>query len=268
MIVTPVINSIEATSASSAKNGSLAASAVKDIDIHPLASHYRGEKLLKLSKTSRIDPKLVCLLNPKSPTAESYYRLRHSMEKLREDDKRGVVVGVTSPSRGEGKTITAINLAGALAQNPGASVLLIDLDLRSPGTAIREYLDIKATGSGMVEWIQNAAMLPDQAGHYIPEFNMYLMASDAHADAPYELLRSPRLDEFLEAARQRYDFVIVDTSHVLNLPDVQLLSRIVDGFLIVIKADSTPRKMLEETLDMMEEEKVIGLVFNGASIAG
>lgn len=261
MIVTPVINSLD-------KSAALSAPAVRDIDIHPLASHYRGEKLLKISKTSRINQKLVCLLNPKSPKAENYYRLRHSIEKLRGDDKHGVVVGVTSPGPSEGKTVTAINLAGALAQDPGASVLLVDLDLRSPGTNIRDYLDIKAVGPGMVEWIQSSTMTPEQASHYIPEFNMYLMISGTRTDAPYELLRTSRLDDFLAQARLRYDYVIVDTSHVLNLPDIQLIARNVDGFLVVIKADKTPRKVLEETLDMMEEDKVIGLVFNGASIAG
>jgi Mrp family chromosome partitioning ATPase len=256
MVITPSIESPRASD-------KLASPRVKELN--PLAVHYQGEKLLRVSKTAKIDNRLVCLLKPRSSLAESYYRLRHSIECLRKEGQ-GVVVGVTSPGRGDGKTTTAINLAGALAQDPQASVLLVDLDLRQAGTSIREYLDISTgQGPGVIDWIQNPVLKQEQAGNYLPEFNMYLMSSGGKADAPYELLRSPRLDEFLADARQRFDYVILDTPQVLQLPDIQLLSRGVDGFLIVIRADHTPKDLVEETLDMMEESKVIGLVFNGAA---
>ncbi len=232
--------------------------------VHPVkTSVARGEDRLRISKSGRINPRLVCLLQPHSSLVESYYRLRHALETMRQSDQ-GLVVGVTSPEEGDGKTLTAINLAGALAQDSGARVLLIDLDLRQPG--IRSYLDVKTlAGPGIVDWINNTELTREQVVRYLPGFNLYVTPSGDKAEFPYELLKSPRLDKLLAHARQHYDFVIVDTPQVLLLPDTELISKMVDGFLIVVKADRTPQKMLEETLNLMAQEKVFGLVFNEVS---
>jgi Mrp family chromosome partitioning ATPase len=213
-------------------------------------------------KPGNINPHLVCLLQPRSAEAESYYRLRHVLESLH-DQKGGLVVAVTSPGEGDGKTLTAINLAGALAQDVDARVLLVDLDLRQTGTSVHDYLDQKQqAGPGVVGWIGKPELNSAQVIHPMPGFNLHLMSAGGWAESPYELLKSERLDELLAQARQSYDFVILDTPQVLRLPDSELISRLVDGFLIVVRADYTPQKLLEETLNLMSQEKVLGLIFN------
>lgn len=222
-----------------------------------------GKAPVKEGNGVSINPRLVCLLRPRSAEAESYSRLRLALETQRQPG-RGFVVGVTSPGEGDGKTLTAINLAGALARDAKARILLVDLDLRVPGSNISDYLDLKALpGPGVVDWIGNAELGMERIIRRLPGFNLDLMFPGGKAELPYELLKSPRLDDLLEQARQCYDFVILDTPQVLQLPDTDLISRVVDGYLIVIKADFTPRKMLEETLNLITQEKVLGLVFNG-----
>ena len=209
-----------------------------------------------------IDPHLVCLLKPRSRQAETYYRLRHQLETRRQSDA-ALVVGVTSASTGDGKSLTAINLAGALARSTGARILLLDLNLRRTGETAADYLGMKdARDRGVVDWVQGNEAEADSFTHYLEPFNLHVMTAGSDPEHPYELLKSPRLDELLKRARKAYDFVIVDSPQILRLPDTELISRLVDGFLIVVKAGHTRQARLEEALNLMTEEQVLGLVFN------
>jgi Mrp family chromosome partitioning ATPase len=77
------------------------------------------------------------------------------------------------------------------------------------------------------------------------------------------VIASGRLAELIRDARQRYDYVVLDSPPVLPAPDCRLLAEWIDGFLIVVAADKTPRKLLEETLLSLGPTKILGLVFNG-----
>ena len=226
--------------------------------------HFRDENLLKASRSGAINPHLVCLLQPKSFLAESYFRLRHTLEQMRVPE-RGMVVGVTSPGAGDGKTFTAINLAGALAQNTDARVLLVDLNLRQSGASVGKNLQLQADAeSGVSDWISHEIPGEGLASYQLPGLNLHLIPSGTRVDSPYEILKSPKLDELFEQARQKYDYIIVDTPQTLLLPDIELIARVVDGFLVVVRAGATPQDQLEEALNLMTQDKVLGLVFNGA----
>ena len=212
----------------------------------------------------RVDPHLVCLLEPRSEHAETYYRLRHQLESRRESDS-ALVVAVTSAGPGDGKSLTAINLAGALARGQGSRVLLLDLNLRRAGEGVADYLGMKASrDEGIVDWAHGEESETASITHFLEPFNLHVVTAGSNPEHPYELLKSPRLDELLQQVRQDYDFVIVDAPQILGLPDTELISRIVDGFLIVVKAGHTRQARLEEALSLMTEEQVIGLVFNAA----
>ncbi len=79
---------------------------------------------------------------------------------------------------------------------------------------------------------------------------------------PYELLQSPRLGELLEEARRSYDYVVIDTPPLVSIPDCRAIARCVDGFLVIVAAHRTPRKLVEEALTVVDPAKVIGIVFN------
>ncbi len=217
------------------------------------------------TERGRVDPHLVCLLEPRSEHAESYYRLRHVLE-TRRGDQSALVVSVTSPGQGDGKTLTGINLAGALAKDSRARVLLLDLDLRRRGDGLAECLGMKSSKDlGIVDWIRESGEGEEGFIHYLEPFNLHVMTAGSVPELPYELLKSSRLDDLIRRARERYDFIIIDTPQILRLPDTELISRLVDGFLIVVKADQTRQVKLEEALNLMTEDKVLGLVFNAVS---
>jgi len=225
-------------------------------------SHHRGEQLVTLEH-KKIYSHLVSLLSPDTPQAEHYRRLRYSIERMKKKGE-GMVVGLTSPVSGDGKTMTSINLAGALAQNPQNRVLLVELDLRQPLNTMKNYFgSSKLGGPGVVDMIMDPNLAWEKATYYLQDYNIYLLPAGSQTRSPYEMLISDRMTAILQEARQRYDYVIVDTAPVVLMPDSQLVAEWVDGFLVVLAADITSKKLLDEALALMEPSKVLGLVFNG-----
>ncbi|PYQ17309.1 MAG: hypothetical protein DMF80_01200 [Acidobacteria bacterium] len=203
---------------------------------------------------------LVSLVAPGSFEAEQYRILRHAIERRRAD--HGVaVVALTSPSGGEGKTTSAINLGGALAQAAELRVLLVEADLRRPSVAAQ--LRMPPPGAGLAEAITDRTRRLDELCLPIPGFNLWVLPAGRPVMAPYELLRSPRVAELMAEARSRYDYVIVDTPPVIPCPDYRLLEPSIDGVILVVAADKTPREMLDTALDLLDRPKALGVVFNG-----
>jgi capsular exopolysaccharide synthesis family protein len=207
-----------------------------------------------------IDPHLVSLTAPMSPAAEQYRALRHVLEQARQ--AAGLqVVAVSAPAMGDGKTTTAINLAGALAQSPDTRVLLVDLDLRKP--AIADRLGRAAGGPGILQALLTSDLTLADVVQPLPPFNLTVLTAGASAVAPYELLKSPRLDELMSDARKTYDWVVLDTPPLIPISDCRLISRCVDAFIVVATVHRTRRKMLTEALGVLDASTVLGLVLNG-----
>lgn len=210
---------------------------------------------------------LVSFTNPASFAAEQYQNLRLKIERLRQTrDLR--VIAVTSPGAADGKTVTSINLAGALARGASSRVLLIDADLRRPEVA--NQLRIKDDGLGFADLVgpfDSAPGKPEdfplqQAIRPLDEYNVDIIPAGTVAGPIHEVFRSPRLPQFLAEVRNRYDYVILDTPPLVPVVDSALLSRVVDGVLVVVAANKTPRKLLEEALNELDANKVLGIVFN------
>jgi capsular exopolysaccharide synthesis family protein len=204
---------------------------------------------------------LVSLVAPSSMEANQYRGLRHTVERLHRDSGLQVVA-VTSPGAGEGKTITTLNLAASLAQSAQTRVLVIDADLHRP--SVGKYLGIAPPYSpGLSDVIASDDGELEAATRRIESFNLSVVLAGGVVAGPYELLNSARLELLLKEARNRYDYVLIDTPPVVPLPDSRLLAQWVDGFLIVVAAHKTPRKALAEALNLVDSGKTIGMVFNG-----
>jgi len=210
--------------------------------------------------TRGIEEHLVSLLAPNSFEAEQYRALRAVLEQGRKA-KSLAVIAISSPTAGDGKTLTAINLAGTLAQAPEARILLVDGDLRRP--TVEEHLGLNTERSaGLVELILDPGMTLERAVRRLPLFNLWVLPAGRCPASPYEVLKSPRLGDLLQDARRRFDYVLIDSPPIVPVPDLRLITKWVDGFLMVVAAHKTPRRLLEEALYVADPAKIVGLVFN------
>jgi protein-tyrosine kinase len=205
-----------------------------------------------------LDTLLVSLTAPASFAAEQYQGLRLTVERLaRARDVKAIAV--SSPAAGDGKTITAINLAAALARGSDDRVLLVDADLRRPSVA--RLLALPAGGLGLADALGSARSVAEVV-RTVDGCTLDVVPAGTPGAGISDILRSPRLDAFLREARQRYAYIVLDTPPLLPVFDAALIAKSVDGVLMVVTANRTPRKLLGEALNMLDASKVLGIVFN------
>jgi tyrosine-protein kinase len=210
-----------------------------------------------------VDDRLIGLTAADSAEFEQYLVLRQAVERAREASGFSVV-GVTSATVGDGKTTTAINLAAALARTAEARVLIIDADMRVPAVGAR--LGVTDDGRvGLAELLADAALPAADVVRRRPACNLSVLTAGRLDGAnPYELLHSARFGALVAHARAAYDYIVIDTPPVVPVPDCRLIEASVDGFLVVVAAHRTPRRLLAEALTILGPEKAMGLVFNRA----
>jgi capsular exopolysaccharide synthesis family protein len=217
--------------------------------------HHQGSQ-----DAQGLDPRLVSLRTPDSFEADQYRMLRYAVERVCPAEGCRVIA-VTSPISGDGKTVTAVNLAGSIAKSSEARVLLLDADLRRPSVG-RVLGRNGHDGWGLVDAILDRRLTFEQTAWRLDSFNLSVITSRRPETDTYELIASSRFGELIQEARQRFDYVVLDSPPVLPIADSRLLTECIDGFLIVIAAEKTPRRLLEETLTLLGPAKILGLVFN------
>jgi capsular exopolysaccharide synthesis family protein len=170
------------------------------------------------------------------------------------------VILIGSAVAGEGKTLTAANLALTLSESYLRSVLLIDADLRKP--FLDTFFNIERR-PGLIDGL-TAVEERRMSVSQISEHLSVLIAGHPSAD-PMAGLTSERMRSLIAEARESFDWIIIDTPPINLLPDANLLASMVDGALLVIKADSTPYDLVRRAIDLIGAERVLGVVLNRAT---
>ncbi len=206
---------------------------------------------------------VVALANPQSMGAEAYRALRTSIL-LSSADVPPQVLLVTSPGKSEGKTITAANLAIVLAQ-AGNRVLIMDCDLRRP--KIHSMFGFPRE-PGLSTMLVGKKLEPQDYIHKIPDINLDVICCGSIPPNPSELLGSRRMRTLLEALRQQYDRIIIDSPPLLVATDSAVLTPVVDGTVLVLKAGETTRQAGRRAVRLMADlnAKVTGAVLNKVMI--
>jgi len=210
----------------------------------------------------RLASGLVATTKPQSAAAESYRKLRTNIQ-LGHPDHSCKTILVTSPGSGDGKSLTASNLAIVMAQ-AGHSTLLIDADLRQPG--LHELFGIDQS-PGLTEALQ------DELEEYVMDTpsvdNLCVLPAGTQIENPSEVLGSSRFREFLYRAQEYFDQVIVDSSPVLATTDGPLLSDQCDTTLCVVRGGVTTEAELDRAMQLLGDvgADVAGVVFNGFDVS-
>jgi polysaccharide biosynthesis transport protein len=155
--------------------------------------------------------------------------------------------------------MTALNLAGALAQASDARVALVEADLRHPSVA--GYLGLPV-GRGLSTYLVDTTMTVDDVVQRPASIAFAVLPAGSASSMPYELLKAPRMSALITELRRRYDYVLVDTPSALPFPDVGILRDLLDGFIVVVRANRTPREQLQDTMTVLGRQRTLGLVFN------
>ncbi|HPQ42820.1 MAG TPA: polysaccharide biosynthesis tyrosine autokinase [Syntrophales bacterium] len=180
------------------------------------------------------------------------------LENMRSEGKNTLLV--TSANPGEGKTLTAINLAISFSQQLDCTVLLVDTDLRKPSISTLFDLDIKM---GLSDYLRGKAEIPDLLiNPGIP--GLVILPGGRPLPNSSEFLGAPRMESLVEEMKDRYPdrFIIFDSSPLLTSADPLTFSRFIDGILIVVEAEKTKREDLKRSLALLRDRPVIGTVFN------
>lgn len=224
-------------------------------------SEMRGDApvLEKMLGRSKPDEHLVSLLSPATIEAEQYRTLSLMLEQRRQAGLLQVIA-IASPTMGDGKTLTTINLAGAVAQSPAARVLVIDVDFRKPSIATQ--LGMRDNLLGFRDAVMNTALSLKEVVRRHPAWNLSVVTAGRAQIMPHEIFKSARFAELLEEARRDYEWVLLDTPPLVLAPDCMMISRAVDGFVMVVCAHKTSRKEVAEALNILGASKLVGLVFN------
>jgi protein-tyrosine kinase len=165
---------------------------------------------------------------------------------------------ITSAVPEEGKTLTSVNLSLILSESYRRRVLLIDADLRRPSIGGLANLDMS---DGLSESL-NAHDERKVSLVQLSETLSLLPAGRPQKD-PLSAISSPRMSRLIEEAAGQFDWVIVDTPPLSAAADAGLLAELVDGVLMVIRADRTPQKLIDHAIDALGKERILGVILNG-----
>jgi protein-tyrosine kinase len=211
-------------------------------------------------ESSGLDPMLVAALAPHSVAAEQYRALRTRILQSENGTPLRIVL-VTSPGKGDGKSVSATNLALTMAQQVPSRVLLLDADLRRPKS--HRLLGLDERQPGLADVLMGGEDL-ESALVPVPGRHLWVLPAGLPPGHPAELLGSSAMRRVIDTLRTRFDRVIVDTPPITPLADVRILSPMADGIVLVVRAGVTQRPDIERALSVFDRQRVLGVVLNDA----
>ena len=169
-------------------------------------------------------------------------------------------IAFTSSTKGEGKTVTSINVASALAQQVGTRVLVIECDLRRP--RVNTALKIEPT-PGLTNYLNEECSLEDIIKETKIE-NLHAITYGAIPPNPSELLASEAMSQLIKTVEKDYDYIIFDTPPVGIVIDAVPILKTADGVVVVARNNSTTYPELSKTVEIIErtDAKILGVILN------
>ena len=219
--------------------------------------------LLSISdQESQLNMEKIVHYNPRSIISEAFRVIRTSIMYSNPDNPPKSIL-VTSSQPLEGKTTSASNLALSFSEN-GKSVILIDADLRKPRLhKLFANGNSRAIGHGLSNYLIGEAQLEDII-HDNESLGLNIVTSGTIPPNPAELLGSNKMHELIDELIEKFDYVIMDAAPIIGFADSRLLSRFVDGVVLVTSIGITQRNNLKNVIDEIDKVggNILGTVVN------
>jgi protein-tyrosine kinase len=243
----------------SALNGSVAAADAAELlaTLAPAVEDRPGRTVRQMRLTIPASVPVLPFEDPGEQASEQY---RIARTKIVHHPRKPRLITVTSPSTGDGKTITAINMAGALSLKASAKVLLVDADFRR--SAVHALLGLPRT-PGLAEVISGECSFDDAVIEAVEYPHLHILASGEPKANPSELLETPQWRAFCGLARERYEYAIMDAPPIGSVADSDLIQLSADGVIMILRPDYTRRGNCAKALESVPKDKLLGVLLNG-----
>jgi capsular exopolysaccharide synthesis family protein len=206
--------------------------------------------------------RLVFLTDPYGLAVERYKLLRSRLFAM---SPQGGLILVTSPSSGDGKTLTSANLSWSLAE-AGRQTCLVDLDFRAPSVGHSLGYEVPADDDGVVEVLMGKSTL-DRAIRRVRDRSLYVLGIKEPLKSTSQLLDGETLRPMFTRLREAFEWVILDMPPAIPMSDVAEVLPFVDGALMVVRSGRTTKALIEPTAEMLGN-KAWGVVLNDSLING
>lgn len=201
--------------------------------------------------------------------SEAYKLLRTKIQFSFTDDNQCRVIGVSSALSGEGKSLSAVNLAYTISQLK-KKVLLIDCDMRRPSLPAKLPIR-KAPGlSGFLTKQNTMDELLQICNIPGDENAFHVIAAGRTPPNPVELLSSRRMNQTITALRNSYDYIILDLPPIGEVSDAIAISQLADGMLLVVRQNYCNRVVLKDAITQFKfvHARILGIIYNGVTESG
>ena len=223
---------------------------------------FPKEKITKIEKIKGLEPPSkeeapVLIVPPSSFAAEEFRKLKTQIFHRLPNPPHSILI--TSATPGEGKTMVSVNLAIAISQEIHGKAILIDGDLRKPGI----HLEKSQNSKGLSNYLSDGTPLSEVLIKSEIE-NLQIIMAGSPARNPSELIGSKRMGELLKSLNELGDnsYIVIDSSPVISTTEPMLISKMVDGIILVVMADRAPRETIERAVKSIDRQKIIGVIFN------
>jgi capsular exopolysaccharide synthesis family protein len=202
---------------------------------------------------------IVAYSHPESILSEQFRMIYTNINFLLSDQKNNQTFIVTSPIDGEGKSTVITNLAVSMAQQK-KKVLLIDANLRNP--VLHSFFNI-SNKEGLTDVLTGRKSFYEVIYH-TEVWRLDLLPSGHIPYNPVELLGSQGMKDLLQKAKESYDFILIDSTSIIDVPDTKLLANLSDGVLLVLQNGKTNQGKVVEAKKVIEfaKAKLVGVILN------
>ena len=227
-------------------------------------SDLDGEESNALIAASSARSSIMFLKDPRSLASEAYRTIRTGLLLSQAGEPPRTIL-VSSAQSAEGKTTSSVNIAVCLA-SAGGRVVIVDADLRRP--SVYRHLGINPKSPGLVEVLTGSHSLESVILPNVIK-RLSVIPSGKIPPNPAELLGSLEMATLIDTLASMYDYVIIDSPPVLPVTDSVILSRYVDGVVLVVKGAMTPKKVVRDAKDRLRAvgARFLGAILNNVDIS-